>query len=314
MNTQSKLISPLGSENLLPNEPRIIDEARQYNLTKRFLMPALRNIETLFLDLRTRLDPKLSGAQPVKNGKPYPLGQCLEISLAVQKQLQRVDIKQLSKSGTQGYKALVAFQRHGGVMRQVWGDLRGQYFQNAFLIGSLYVDTSNDTVVPTKPKVEILPFAEARFSPVRDFRHFAQIAAQYWRAQIFPNHLIPSLAPYFPLISVVPNEGVQLQNCSDYMLALARRDAFVSSEAVLATAFENEDLFQLLSKHVSGSTLEIAQDAQQGRELAVQYCRQYRADGRHHSDEQRKAAIKSLIHANNYLARLTVQVVGQKVA
>ena len=52
-----------------------------------------------------------------------------------------------------GLIALVAFMSHGGTMRKVWGDLRGEYFQNAFIVGSLYVDVANYTVVPTKPAI-----------------------------------------------------------------------------------------------------------------------------------------------------------------
>jgi hypothetical protein len=117
---------------LLPNEPRVLDWAGQHVLTERFLIPALSKLEALFLGLRASLDPMLSQAQPSKLDKPYPLGQCLEISLAVQNYLQQLDPFTLSGAPAQGHAALAAFLRHGGSMRQVWGDLRGEYFQNAF--------------------------------------------------------------------------------------------------------------------------------------------------------------------------------------
>ena len=56
-------------------------------------------------------------------------------------------------------RAIREFIGKGGAFRSVWGVLREQYFQNAIQLGGLYVDVSNDTVVVTKPKVEILPIA-----------------------------------------------------------------------------------------------------------------------------------------------------------
>jgi hypothetical protein len=51
--------------------------------------------------------------------------------------------------------------------------------------------------------VEILPFHEARFVPIRDFGHFRQIARSYWGDEIYPNHVLPALAPHCPLIHVI---------------------------------------------------------------------------------------------------------------
>ncbi|MEL7969110.1 hypothetical protein AAG587_22330 [Vreelandella neptunia] len=68
---------------------------------------------------------------------------------------------------------MTQFFRQGGLVRQVWGDLRGEYFQNALLVGGLYVDVANDIVDPRKPPGEILPFAEARLAPISDFHHFS---------------------------------------------------------------------------------------------------------------------------------------------
>ena len=146
---------------LLPNEPRIYNLPQESELTVKYLFPAVNDIYACFLALRLQLDPILRQAQPVKLGKPYPLGQCLEISLAVQRALRTQSPDGLPVSAARGLRAIQAFMKAGGSFRQVWGDLRGQFFQNAFLLGTLYVDVSNDTVTPTKPKVEIMPFDQA---------------------------------------------------------------------------------------------------------------------------------------------------------
>lgn len=308
MPRQCKSISNRGAKPLLPNEPRVLNWASEHALTERFLMPALSSVEALFLRLRADLDPVLCQAQPVKFGKPYPLGQCLEISLAVQRHLKQLAPSVLGGAPAQGYAALAAFLHHGGSMRQVWGDLRGEYFQNAFLAGTLYIDASNDTVVRTKPKVEILPFAEARFVPVEDYLHFARLASRYWRSHMFPNHVLPSLAPYFPLIAVTPGEGVRFQCVSGYMFALTQANEFRSSEAVLDAPPMRGDLFKLLARCVADSSLGVASDPDHGRVSALRNCGKYRAERRHHSDEQRVVAIKAVHEANKRLAHLRVQV------
>ena len=205
---------------LLPNEPRIIDSARQQRLTGQHLLPAAPALMALMQGIRSSLDPVLRAAQPFKWGKPYPLGQCLEISLAAKQRLRELNPATLTGEAAKGHAALAAFLAAGGQMHQVWGDLRGEYFQNAFLAGTLYIDVSNDTVVPTKPPVEMLPVEQARLTPVTDFAHYARLAARYWKAEVHPNHLLPELAPYYPLIAIIPGMGVQVEADSGYMVAL----------------------------------------------------------------------------------------------
>jgi len=291
---------------LLPNEPRVAGWDLQHALTERFLVPARPGLEALFLTLRATLDPVLSTAQPVKQGKPYPLGQCLEISQAVQRELKQLKPSALAGQAAEGHAAMLAFLKHGGDLRQVWGDLRGEYFQNAYLAGTLYIDVSNDTVVPTKPKVEILPFADARLTPVADYFHFERIATRYWKAQVYPNHLLPSLAPYFPLIVVMPDETVGLYCNSDYMLGLTLCDRFRPSEAMLQTAPSlPPDLFQSMRRCLAGTAFTLASDPGQGRSLALKACREFRSHRRQWHDQHHTLALRHLNAVNRQLARLS---------
>ena len=258
---------------LLPNEPHIADPVRQAALTERYLLPVLGELEVFLLSVRLQLDPELERRQPVKLGKPYPLGQCLEIAEAVEKRLRTVVETELPPEAAQGLRAFRAFLRAGGSFRQVWGDLRGQYFQNAFQLGSLYVDVSNDTVVPTKPKVEVLPFEAANFVPIRSFTQFRQIATSYWQDQIYPNHVLPKLAPHCPLIHVSRDGGIKLHDATQYMLALTHADAFRPSEAVLCEAPMPAALFEQIRSALAGHGHRLPTDPEQGRRLALQYCR-----------------------------------------
>lgn len=285
----------------------MLDWATEQALTERFLTPAQPGLEALFLEMRASLDPELRLAQPTKQGKPYPLGQCLEISLAVQSRLRQLDPFTLAGAPAEGHAALTAFLRHGGSARQVWGDLRGEYFQNAFLIGTLYIDASNDTVVPTKPPVEMLPFADAQFGPIKDYRHFASMAERYWKAHLFPNHVLPELAPYFPLITVTPDGGVRLESDSNYMVALTHADNFLSSEAVLDAPPMNGELFQLLVGCFADSSLVVASDPLKGQALALWSCGKYRAERKPLADDQRAVIVSAVREANRRLTRLTVK-------
>jgi hypothetical protein len=292
---------------LLPNEPRIINESAEQSLTDRYLMPALTELEVFFLRVRAEVDAILQPQQPIKLGKPYPLGQCLEITQAVQERLRRINVSGLDSRAAVGYAALSAFLDAGGLLRQVWGDLRGQFFQNAFLIGTLYVDVSNDTVVPTKPKVEILPFAKSQLTPIKDYLHFKTIAGRYWKDQIFPNHVLPELAPYCPLVQINFLGQVGLYNSTDYMVGMTRATDFRGSEAVLRDPAMPQHLFDILVEGLSGFHSKLARDPEQGRMQALHFCRTYRAKRWHRSDRQSSLIVNTVHEANVRLAKLVVR-------
>jgi len=100
---------------LLPNEARLVDQSRQAVLTERYLLPALPELEAFFLAVRFQVDAQLEFTLPSRMGKPYPLGQCLEISQAAHQQLQRQDLHTLalSASAQLGHTAFFAFRRAG---------------------------------------------------------------------------------------------------------------------------------------------------------------------------------------------------------
>jgi len=257
----------------LPNEPRVVDAVRQQRLTELHLLPAVPALMVLMQGIRASLDPVLRAAQPFKWGKPYPLGQCLEISLAAKRRLRELNPATLTGEAARGHAALAAFLAAGGHMHQVWGDLRGEYFQNAFLAGTLYIDVSNDTVVPTKPPVEMLPFEQARLSPVADFAHYARLAERYWKAQLAPNHLLPELAPYYPLFALIPGMGWCLEADSGYMVALTHGQGFAPSRAVLAAEPMDAAVFTALAQTLGpDDRWQLASHAAAGRERALQAC------------------------------------------
>ncbi|HEY5800032.1 MAG TPA: hypothetical protein VIT92_07415 [Burkholderiaceae bacterium] len=295
---------------LLPNEPSIPDSEWQHALTARFLIPALSELNAYCWDLRRRIDPVLIAAQPAKFGKAYPLGQCLEISQVAEGLMRQPGEAVTPGPPALGKAALSAFLQHGGALRQVWGDLRGQYFQNAFLLGTLYVDVSNDTVVATKPSVEILPFAQSNLTPVGDFRHFMRIGGSYWRAHFLPNHVLPELAPYFPLIAAIPDGTLRFEPNSHYMVALTAAAGFAPSADVLGDAPLDDALFAMLARRMQAAGLAMPANAEAGRKQALAHCARYGAEGRAFGDAQYELAAEALRKASAQLdaIRVTRQV------
>lgn len=214
---------------LLPQEIAQPTSA-QAALTDHWLTPLGEALGDWCRTLRAETDAALRPQLPDAAGKPYPYGRCEEISQNVFVRLQ----ERLRQPTHPVELAVRDFVAAGGWLRSVWGVLRDQYFQNALQLGTLYVDVSNDTVVVTKPPVEILPIATAGLVPVRDLAHFRLTAERYWGATLYANHLVPTLAPLLPVVSVSPGRLVPgLQSACDYMIELMRRDGFRQAQAWL---------------------------------------------------------------------------------
>ena len=294
---------PNPAQRLLPNEPRVVNFRAQALLTQKHLLPALEELEAFFLAIRALVEPGLSQNKPMKLGKPYPIGQCLEITLAV-KQILLTASEALfhETSAVRGVEAFAAFRKAGGTVRQVWGDLRGEFFQNAFQVGTLYVDVANDSVTPTKPKVEMLPFDEADFVPIADFRHFAHLAATYWQDRIYPNHVLPELAPTCPLIHVLPNGHIRIAEATQYMVALSQAKAFRASEEVLRDALMPTDIFVHVVKRLAGTRWKLAKTPEQGRAAALRACREQRAKKWHLSRQHASGTITAALEINKRLS------------
>lgn len=220
--------------NLSPLPQQIIPpDARQTALTLQHFGGDTSTLERWFLAERAQIDATLGPTlPPARAGKPYPYGRCEEINAAMVDRLRRA----LAQPHHPLERALHEFAARGGIIRSIWGVLRQRYFQNALQIGALYVDVSNDTVVVTKPQVEILPVAESGMENVRDLSHFAATAEIYWQVQLYANLAVPSLAPVLPLIAAAPGYAPVLQSACDYMIELQMRDGFRDAAEWLTSA------------------------------------------------------------------------------
>ncbi|WP_133065461.1 hypothetical protein [Niveispirillum lacus] len=187
-------------------------------------------------------------------------------------------VQRLARPTAPAERAMAAFVRSGGIIRPIWGALRGQFFQNATQMGALYVDVANDTVTVTKPKVEILPLARADIVNIADLTHFAEIAGKYWNAQIVANHVAPALAPLLPMLAIFGEQEARLVSVCDYMISLMMRDRFHMAERWVAEMPAPPPALLAHYRTRLPPCLRVTED-QDGRAAAILACRSSRAQG-----------------------------------
>lgn len=181
--------------------------------------------------LRLLVDLELVPRYPYFGTKTYPLGRCKEIRDEVFMLLQQ----RLPQATEPGLVLIRDRLAQGESLIKIWGSLRGVYFQNAMAIGDWYLDVSNDTVNPNKPRIEVLPLANSGFAEISSFEHFVSVAQLYWKVDVYRNDICPALAPYMPLLYIAKNGSCWLGEASDNMLAVATTSQFSASERILST-------------------------------------------------------------------------------
>ena len=181
--------------------------------------------------LRQIADIELLPKHPHFEGKLYPIGRCKEIRDKVFSLLKEC----LPNTKLAGLLLIKKQLEKGIPLSKQWGSLRDEYFQNAMILGELYIDVSNDTVNPNKPRVEILPLKDANFGPLSSFEQFIKVASSYWDVKFYKNTIFPALAPFLPLIYIDRKGRSKLGYAGLELLQLAIQSEFTASKSVLST-------------------------------------------------------------------------------
>lgn len=220
--TLEELMGMYRAECILPASPALAA------LTDEFITPNVDAIVRDMFELRAEADAHFLRllAQPRMVVRPdegvapgstrYPISFCLEITRHMLKLMSRQPVA----AHMTGLRALHDFVRAGGPVKRVWGALRGGYFQNAIQVGTFYLDVANDTVTPTKPKVEMLKMADANFNNINSFFEYARVGAAYWKARIIPNTFFPNVAPFLPAIVFDKDGSVRLEGRNSYLFPM----------------------------------------------------------------------------------------------
>ena len=213
-----------------------IDEI-QMELTEKWIVPALAEIETEFLEIRMAVDVELSRRFAQVPSKPeipkatkiYPEGYCLQITKHVLDEFEKRHAERPSRVST----TIDSFRRDGGHFHRVWGILRDKYFQNALQIGSLYFDVANDTVDVAKPKLEYMPMADSGFRNIASFEEYATIVESYCGGTVYPNNHFPVLAPLMPILWFDERQELSIRSSIQYMLQMNIDSDFHAAERFL---------------------------------------------------------------------------------
>lgn len=261
----------------------------QAHLTQHYLQPHQAALQQYLHNLRQITDTELASQYPQFCGKPYPLGRCKEICHHMLQQLQqRIRAPQDAIS-----QQLHDFIRAGGRLSLEWGSLRDEYFQNALLCGSWYIDVANDTVDRHKPKIEILPIAQANFRQIVDYAHFIRIAEPYWQVSITANNVCPALAPFFPLLCIGAAGQSWLAAAADYMIDLSRQSAFQAAEQILTTLPSPPATIK--QRWQQQLTLQTDNRFFNTQQSAIDYCQQYRQQELHLDNTFRDQAVMAFM-------------------
>jgi hypothetical protein len=216
-------------------------DSKQQALTQEFIEPHLTSLSAALNLVRDQVDLRLKPEyEKNKTDHPYPYGYCLQLTNEV--------LKHIEDSHFEGVEYLAQFKQAGGYLDRIWGDLRGEYFQNAIQAGTLYIDVANDTVDVNKPRVEILHLEQSGFANFTSYSHYAKIGTLYHKTDFYPNVLFPRLAPMFPLLSFDENKGWAIKPtnagyfiCKNILANLDwAENVFNQNELIIHTPIEGE--------------------------------------------------------------------------
>ncbi len=202
------------------NDCLVADE-RMDALTRKWITPNMGLITIGLRKIRARVDAhfeaqkaaatkqKAGYLSEMKDITRYPYGYCDIIRNIVWDHIH----KSVAGQGpyVRYFAALKPFLRNGGLFRKIWGELTyGPYFQSAMQLGAYYIDVSNDTVVITKPKLEIKFLKDTQIVNVDDFEQYFTAAQSYFKWDVYPNVYLPEFASLYPGVAIHRNTGALL--------------------------------------------------------------------------------------------------------
>ncbi|NLQ17938.1 hypothetical protein HGG82_09890 [Marinomonas sp. M1K-6] len=239
--------------------------------------------------LRLLVDLDLVPRHPYFGKKIYPLGRCKEIRDAVFVELQT----QLQQPSGAGLTLIREALDQGVVLTKIWGTLRGVYFQNAVTLGDWYLDVSNDTVNPNKPRVEVLPLADSGFAHISSFEQFIEVAQAYWGVEVYRNDVCPALAPFMPMVYVREDGVSWIGEANDDMLAMTMATEFTAAERILSVLPPPpKALLQQWQTALSGIQ---KNEFVHGEGSASEYCQEYRLRQYHLGSVVRDRAVMAYL-------------------
>jgi len=162
---------------------------------------------------------------------------------------------------------LLKLSESGVLVKGIYGISDGKYFQNAFQVGDLYIDVSNDTVDPKKEQVVVMPLDEVQFENIDSYETYLDVIENYWGCTVFPNHLFPALSLVAPYLAITQWNGLCfLSDHRPTAVLPDMQDGFGGAKRVLFDSKYSER---------SLSTLQIEDITEKIDRVVVQVCKKH---------------------------------------
>lgn len=192
-------------QNLLNKQDFVPVDDRQKELTERYLMPYQEEIRHHFLQLRLSYDRylyknyrKVFNEAAKINWFSYPVWACTLINRWVYNILMRWTYWSAWKLK----RLFRPFLKKWGFIKKGYWIQHWMYFENAMQAWDMFIDVSNDTVDKKKDKVVVCSMVDSWIRNIMTFEEESEINESYQAQNVYPNNIIPSLAPLFPKISI----------------------------------------------------------------------------------------------------------------
>ena len=151
----------------------------------------------------------------------YPVGYCRQMRDRVWESLS-------------GEPLARSLRQKGLTWQKVYFIQDGREFQNAIQCGDWLLDIARDTVDPSREPVALAPLDELVWENFNDWRRFAEVAAIYYRLNVYPNLYFPLLFPLVPFLAVRETGRLELLYCQQMIFFLDLGENWRRIRAVLA--------------------------------------------------------------------------------
>jgi len=211
-------IAPLPSDAELSGKCLAPVKAELLELARRHRQQADDHLRPVAMKqaFRERTSPDMFG-EP----QSYPVGYCRQIRDLVWKSLS-------------GEPLVQSLRQKGLTWKKVYFIQDGREFQNAIQCGDRLLDVARDTVDPSREPVELAPLDELTWENFNDWRRFAEVAAHYYRLDVYPNIYFPLLFPLVPFLAVRESGRLELLYCQQMIFFLDLKENLRRIRDVLA--------------------------------------------------------------------------------
>lgn len=180
----------------------IFDNPKQIEISEKYLVDIMPEFSELMLDIRHKIDETFFRKIWInkweidyskyekwlkRNNKFYPIWFCNDIRN-----------RAFSVLNSWKFDLINKLKNEWTIFKQIYWTYDMKYFQNAIQIGDYYLDVSNDTVDPSKEKIDYSRLNESLFRNFSNYSDYCDVIESYRKAEVFPNIYFTEIAFSYP--------------------------------------------------------------------------------------------------------------------